>query len=123
MPALTKQRTKKGARYDWQLNAARRVCRGRREHLELHLNNEKRCQQGQPERGARLLREDAGLLPDLEAEQALDILRSTATVLPDRVKTYSFRGSGGGYARLFDDTQEALSWDNILWINRTVSVP
>jgi len=56
-------------------------------------------------------------------EQVLDILRNTTTNPPDRVKEFSFKGSGGSYAKLFDGTEKVLSWDNILWINRTVSVP
>ena len=56
-------------------------------------------------------------------EQVLDILRNVTTNPPDRVQEFSFKGSGGSYAKLFDGTEKALSWDNILWINRTVLVP
>jgi hypothetical protein len=56
-------------------------------------------------------------------EQVLDILRNTTTNPPDRVKEFSFKGSGGTYAKLFDGTEKALSWDNILWMTRTVSLP
>ena len=42
---------------------------------------------------------------------------------PDRVKEFSFKAGGGSYSKLFDGTEKLLSWDNILWINRTVSVP
>jgi hypothetical protein len=56
-------------------------------------------------------------------EQVLDILRNTTTNPPDRVKEYTFKAGGGTYAKLFDGTEKALSWDNILWLNRTVTVP
>jgi hypothetical protein len=56
-------------------------------------------------------------------EQVLDILRNVTTNPPDRVKEFSFKGSGGKYAKLFDGTERSLSWDNILWINRSVLVP
>jgi len=56
-------------------------------------------------------------------EQVLDILRNATTNPPDRVKEFSFKGSGGSYAKLFDGTEKLLSWDNILWINRSVSLP
>jgi hypothetical protein len=56
-------------------------------------------------------------------EQVLDIMRNVTTNPPDRVKEFSFVATGGSYAKLFDGTQKALSWDNILWIDRTVSVP
>jgi hypothetical protein len=39
------------------------------------------------------------------------------------VKAFSFKASGGSYARLFDGTEKVLSWDNILWINRSVLAP
>jgi hypothetical protein len=56
-------------------------------------------------------------------EQVLDILRNVTTTPPDRVQEFSFKGSGGSYAKLFDGTEKSLSWDNILWINRSVMVP
>jgi hypothetical protein len=56
-------------------------------------------------------------------EQVLDILRNVTTNPPDRVKEFSFKAGGGSYSKLFDGTEKLLSWDNILWINRTVSVP
>ncbi len=56
-------------------------------------------------------------------EQVLDILRNVTTNPPDRVQEFSFKGSGGSFAKLFDGTEKVLSWDNILWINRSVSVP
>ncbi len=56
-------------------------------------------------------------------EQVLDILRNVTTTPPDRVKEFSFKGSGGSYSKLFDGTEKLLSWDNILWINRSVLLP
>ena len=56
-------------------------------------------------------------------EQVLDILRNATTNPPNRVKEFSFKAGGGTYSKLFDGTEKLLSWDNILWINRTVSVP
>src|SRR6185312_2469768 len=56
-------------------------------------------------------------------EQVLDILRNVTTNPPDRVKEFSFKGSGGSFAKLFDGTEKVLSWDNIVWINRSVMQP
>ena len=56
-------------------------------------------------------------------EQVLDILRNVTTLPPDRVKEFSFKGSGGSYAKLFDGTERVLSWDNIVWLNRSVMQP
>lgn len=56
-------------------------------------------------------------------EQVLDILRNVTTNPPDRVKDFSFKASGGSYAKLFDGSEKVLSWDNIIWLNRTVLLP
>jgi len=56
-------------------------------------------------------------------EQVLDILRNVTTNPPDRVTEFSFKGSGGSFAKLFDRTEKVLSWDNIVWINRSVALP
>jgi hypothetical protein len=59
-------------------------------------------------------------------EQVLDILRNVTTNPPDRVKDFSFKASGGTRARytnLFDGTEKLLSWDNIIWLNRSVFLP
>jgi hypothetical protein len=55
--------------------------------------------------------------------QSLDILRNATTNPPDRVKSFSFKGSGGSYAKLFDGTEKLLSWDHIVWMDRTVLAP
>jgi hypothetical protein len=41
----------------------------------------------------------------------------------DRVREFSFKAGGGSYTKLFDSTEKPLSWDNILWIHRTVLAP
>jgi hypothetical protein len=56
-------------------------------------------------------------------EQVLDIMKNVTTNPPDHVKSFSFKGGGGSYAKLFDGTEKVLSWDNILWLNRTVLLP
>jgi hypothetical protein len=56
-------------------------------------------------------------------EQVLDILRNVTTSPPDRVKEFSFKGSGGSYSKLFDGTEQVVSWDNIVWLNRSVLLP
>ena len=56
-------------------------------------------------------------------EQVLDIVRNVTTNPPDRVAEFTFKASGGSYAKLFDGTERVLSWDNIVWINRSVLLP
>ncbi len=56
-------------------------------------------------------------------DQVLDILRNATTHPPDRVKEFSFKAGGGSFAKLFDGTEKVLSWDNILWLQRSVFLP
>ena len=56
-------------------------------------------------------------------EQVLDVLRNVTTNPPDRVREFSFKASGGSYAKLFDGAEKLLSWDNIVWISRSVLLP
>jgi hypothetical protein len=56
-------------------------------------------------------------------ELILDILRNVTTKPADHVKKFSFKGSGGSYAKLFDGTVQVLSWDNVLWLNRSILLP
>jgi len=56
-------------------------------------------------------------------ERVLEILRNVTTTPPDRVREFSFDAGGGSYAALFDGTEEMLSWDNIMWVYRSVLQP
>jgi len=56
-------------------------------------------------------------------EQVLDILRNISTSPADRVREFSFKASGGIYAKLFDGTEKVLSWDNVVWMNRSIIQP
>ncbi len=56
-------------------------------------------------------------------QQVLIILRNVTTTPPDKVMDFSFTGSGGSYAPLFDGTERVLSWDNIVWLDRSVLEP
>ncbi|QHN02391.1 hypothetical protein FTO74_02620 [Granulicella sp. WH15] len=94
------------------------------EHLELHIKYER----GVGNRGAAsdakfYSAKSPALYQISHQEQVLDILRNTTTNPPDRVKEFTLKASGGSYDKLLDSTVKVLSWDNILWINRTVSKP
>jgi hypothetical protein len=94
------------------------------ERLEMHISFER----GVANRGAaRDVRFHSGKDPAKyeisRQQQVLDILRNVTTNPPDRVRSFSFHGSGGGYAALFDGTERVLSWDNIVWLDREVLRP
>jgi hypothetical protein len=56
-------------------------------------------------------------------EQVLDIMRNPTTNPPDHVRKFSFKASGGTFAKLFDGTEKVVSWDNVLWLNRSILLP
>jgi hypothetical protein len=103
---------------DWALAAATG------EHLEMHITFERGVGNSRPARDRRFY---SAKNPDFyrisRDRQVLDVMRNVTTNPPDRVREFSFTAGGGGYAGLFDGTERALSWDNIVWLNREVFLP
>jgi len=94
------------------------------ERLELHIKYERGvANKANPTETRFYSAKTPGFFQISRDERVLDILRNVTTNPADRVKEFSFKASGGSYAKLFDGTEKLLSWDNILWINRNVSVP
>lgn len=103
---------------DWSFTAATG------EHLELRI----RFERGVGNKGNPTdLKFYSGKNPTFyqisRQEQVLDILKNVTTNPPDRVKEFSFKAGGGSYGKLFDGTEKMLSWDNIIWLNRSVFLP
>lgn len=94
------------------------------EYLEMHITFERGVGN---RRAARDTRFYSAKNPDFyqisRQQQVLDILKNVTTNPPDRVRDFSFTAGGGSYAALFDGTERALSWDNIVWLNREVFLP
>jgi hypothetical protein len=94
------------------------------EHLELHIKYEKGVGSRTTPTDVKFYSaKDPTFYQLARQEQVLDILRNATTNPPDRVKEFSFKGSGGTYSKLFDGTEKVLSWDNVLWINRSIFLP
>lgn len=94
------------------------------ERLEMHITFERGVgNKGNPSEVRFYSAKNPGFYQISRQEQVLEILRNVTTSPPDRVKSFSFTAGGGSYAKLFDGTERMLSWDNILWINRSISVP
>ena len=103
---------------DWIFSAATS------EHLEMHIKFERGVgNKGNPSDVKFYSAKEPSFYQISRQEQALEVLRNVTTTPPDRVKEFSFQASGGSYAKLFDGTERVLSWDNILWINRSVLLP
>jgi hypothetical protein len=91
------------------------------EHLELHIKYDHgSANHGNPSEGKFYSAKNPSVVQTWRQEQVLDILRNPTTNPPDKVKEFSFKASGGGYAKLFDGTEKPVSWDNVIWLNRTV---
>lgn len=103
---------------DWNFMAATG------EHLELHIKFERGVSNKGNQNDTRFYSaKNPTFFQISRQEQVLEVLRNVTTNPPDHVKEFSFKGSGGSYAKLFDGTERSLSWDNIMWINRSVYVP
>jgi hypothetical protein len=103
---------------DWTLAAAGG------EHLEMHIKYERGvANKGNVADTKFYSAKTPTFFQISRQEQVLDILRNATTNPPDRVKEFTFKAGGGSYSKLFDGTEKLLSWDNILWINRTVLLP
>ena len=103
---------------DWNFAAATG------EHLELRLKYERGvANKGNPADVRFYSAKNPSFFQISRQEQVLDILRNVTTNPADRVKDFSFKAGGGSYAKLFDGAEKPLSWDNILWIHRTVLAP
>ena len=94
------------------------------EHLDLRIKYERGpANKANPADVKFYSAKNPGFFQISRQEQVLDILRNTTTNPPDRVKEFSFKAGGGAYAKLFDGSEKLLSWDNIVWIHRTVLAP
>jgi len=94
------------------------------EHLELHIKYERGVGNKTPPAEVKFYSaKNPGFYQISRQEQVLDVMRNVTTNPPDHVKQFSFKASGAHYAKLFDGTEKVLSWDNILWINRSVLLP
>ena len=94
------------------------------EHLELHIKFEKGvCNQAKPHDVKFYSAKTPAFYQISKEEQNLEVLRNVTTSPPDKVKSFSFKASGGSYSKLFNGTEKPLSWDNIIWLNRSVSLP
>lgn len=91
------------------------------EHLELHIKYEHgSANHGNPSEGKFYSAKNPSVVQTWRQEQVLDILRNPTTNPPDKVKEFSFKASGGSYGKLFDGTEKPVSWDNVIWLNRTI---
>ena len=63
---------------------------------------------GNPNEGKYYSAKNPSTMQIWRQEQVLDILKNVTTNPPDRVKEFSFKGSGGSYAKIFDAVRLAV---------------
>jgi hypothetical protein len=103
---------------DWNFTAATG------EHLELRIRYERGvANKGNVNETRFYSAKNPSSYQISRQEQVLEVLKNVTTNPRDRVLEFSFNAGGGSYAKIFDGTHKSLSWDNILWINRSVLVP
>lgn len=103
---------------DWVFKAASG------EQLEMHITFERGVANRGPAGDAKFYSaKDVSKVQLSKQAQVLEILRNATTNPPDKVKAFSFTAGGGSYAKLFDGTEKPVSWDNIVWMDRAISVP
>lgn len=103
---------------DWVFHAAGG------EHLEMHITFERGvANRGNASETKFVSSKDPSKVQLSKQEQVLEILRNPTTNPPDKVKAFSFKGGGGSYAKLFDGTEKPVSWDNVLWMQRSITQP
>lgn len=103
---------------DWVFRAATG------EHLEMHITYQRNAAAKRNTADTKFYSsKNPAFYQISRQEQVLDIMRNVTTKPEDHVKSFTFKGGGGAWTKLFDGTEKVLSWDNILWLNRTVLLP
>ena len=103
---------------DWAMAAATG------EHIEMHIKYERGVVARRAASDTKYYSAKTPAFFQISRQESeLDIVRNATTNPPDRVKEFSLNAGGGSYAKIFDGTQKVMSWDNIIWINRSVLLP
>ena len=94
------------------------------ERLEMHIKAERGvANRTNPTEVLFYSAKNPGFYQISRQEQVLDILRNTTTNPPDRGEGVLVQGIGRELRQAVRRHRKVLSWDNILWINRSVSLP
>jgi hypothetical protein len=94
------------------------------ESVEMHVTFERGVSQRNPVADTKFISaKDPSIVLISRQEQVLDVVRNASTNPPDRVKEFSLKVGGGTWDKIFNGSQRMLSWDNVVWISRTVLKP
>jgi hypothetical protein len=93
------------------------------EHMELHLKYDR----GVGRKASNETKFFSSINPSFyqifKVDQNLDIMRNATITVPDKVKEFQYKASGGKIGALFDGSERVLSIDCLAWYNRAIYAP
>ena len=101
----------------WEFTAARG------EHMELHLKYDRGVGRKASNETKFFSSVNPSFYQIFKVDQNLDIMRNATITVPDKVKEFQYKASGGKLASLFDGTERVLSIDCLSWYNRAIFAP
>ena len=93
------------------------------EHMELHLKYDRGVGRKASNETKFFSSVNPSFYQIFKVDQNLDIMRNATITVPDKVKEFQYKASGGKIAALFDGSERVLSIDCISWYNRAISLP
>ena len=93
------------------------------EHMELHLKYDRGIGRKASNETKFFSSVNPGFYQIFKVEQNLDIMRNATITVPDKVKEFQYKASGGKIAALFDGSERVLSIDCLSWYNRAIYTP
>ena len=93
------------------------------EHMELHLKYDRGAGRKASNETKFFSSVNPSFYQIFKVDQNLDIMRNATITVPDKVKEFQYKASGGKIAALFDGSERVLSIDCLSWYNRAIYVP
>jgi hypothetical protein len=93
------------------------------EHMELHLKYDRGIGRKASSETKFISSVNPGFYQIFKVDQNLDIMRNATITVPDKVKEFQYKASGGKIAALFDGSERVLSIDCLSWYNRAIYTP
>jgi hypothetical protein len=93
------------------------------EHMELHLKYDRGIGRKASNETKFFSSVNPGFYQIFKVDQNLDIMRNATITVPDKVKEFQYKASGGKIAALFDGSERVLSIDCLSWYNRAIYTP
>ena len=93
------------------------------EHMELHLKYDRGIGRKASNETKFFSSVNPSFYQTFKVDQNLDIMRNATITVPDKVKEFQYKASGGKIAALFDGSERVLSIDCLSWYNRAIYTP